>query len=369
MGRQHSLQMASRVMTELTSKASRAGVGSSLRRLSDGGYLRVVKRSTFSTGNVYGKGRILDSSSESGRGIARLAETWFGKEGLCRHLLGLPAFGHGYLSHSGMLLVGVLACAKGPIAASALRRYLAPIMVAQTTDRAINRLFDWGLISDRKQIALVGDWRKRLDRDPDGNLLERAVRTRARHAKERDSFRLSRGFPTAADRAKLLEFPCVVCGLPSKEIDHFPPQVFLRTAGLVGRKSRLRAHFSFLHPICTSCHDEHDAWIAEHADDQLPEVETMPSCWSPDAGLADLKRVLTETLTRRAKVYYRALETDRTDVALRAIAHALVMWRQLIADDSGLAEPSGVVVVEPKRRIRGGAGATARRSRRRARYR
>jgi hypothetical protein len=50
-GRQHSLQMASRSMTELTSKASRAGVSSSFRRLSNDGYLRVVKRSTFSTGN------------------------------------------------------------------------------------------------------------------------------------------------------------------------------------------------------------------------------------------------------------------------------------------------------------------------------
>jgi len=242
-------------------------------------------------------------------------------------------------------------------------------MVARTTDRAITRLFDWGLISDKKEISLVGDWRKRLDRDPDGHLLQRAVRTRARHAKERDSFRLSRGFPTAADRAKLLEFPCEVCGLQSEEIDHFPAQAFLRKAGLVGRKSRMRAHFSFLHPICTTCHDEHDAWISKHADDQLPEVEASPVDWSPDAGLADRKRVLTEILTRRAKIYYRALEADRTDVALRAIAHALDVWRLFIVADTGLAEPTGAVVVEPKRRIRGGVGATAIRSRRRARFR
>jgi len=369
MGRKHSERMSQRLLVELTSKAGRAGVSDSLQRLTQGGYLRVAKRSVFLVGNAYGKGQVLDSSSESGRTIRRLADTLFGKGGLCHDLLGHHAFGHGFLNNSGLIVVGVLAHATGPISRAHLQRYLVPIVPLRTTSRAINRLFQEGVIDDVKQIALVENWRECLDRVGDGRARERAERTKAGHARDRDEFILVSGSPTAEDRRSILMSPCVVCGGPSNEVDHFPPQTFLKTHGLVRRKSRLRAHFSFLHAICTECHDEHDLWITTHAKSHLPAVKASDITWVGEPDTAERKRILTGVLYRWARSYYMALEQGRSDRALLAIAHGLDVWRRCIDGDPELREPKGVVRVPVKRKVSGKSASGSRRLRRRSRLR
>lgn len=369
MGRRHELQMSSRLLTELTHKASRVPLSASLRRLVEGGYLTVVRDSAFLTGRVYGRGRSLRGDSTSGRDIRQLAGTFFGKDGLCQELSGNPVFGHGFLNLSGLPVMGVLTRANGPISSVELRRYLSPVMQPETTARVIKRLYNLGLIDSKKKIALVDNWAERLERVGDGRPAERSTRTKARHGIERDYYRLVVGVPTTADRGELLKFPCVICECPSNEVEHFPPQTFLKAAGLAKRRSTLRAHYSFLHPICTSCHDEHDSWITAHAKSALPVVKPYRITWVGDPDVDERKRVLTDAMTRWAGSYYRALEEDRSDHALLAIAHALECWRGWTADDLSLMEPTGVVLRPPKRMVRGTKGAGSRRLRRRSRLR
>lgn len=369
MGRKHRERVSQRLLVELTSKAGRAGVSDSFQRLTQGGHLRVVKHSVFLVGHVYGKGPLLDSSSESGRTIGRLADMLFGKDGLCRDLLGHHAFGHGFLNNSGLIVVGVLAHTTGPISRADLRRYLAPIVPTRTTARAIDRLFREGVIGDVKQIALAENWLEFLDRVGDGRARERAERTKARHSRERDEFVLVSGSPTAEDRRRILMSPCVVCGGPSNEVDHFPPQTFLKTYGLVKRKSRFRAHFSFLNAICTECHDEHDVWITTHAKSRLPTVKESRITWFGEPDTEERKKALKLVLDRWAKSYYVALTQGRSGQALLAIAHALEVWRRCTGGDPELREPKGVIRVSPKRKVRGKKDVGRRRLRRRGRLR
>jgi hypothetical protein len=369
MGRRRVLQMSSRLVTELTHKADRVPLSASLRRLVEGGYLTVVKESTFLTGRVYGRGRSLRGDSTSGRNIRQLAGTLFGKDGLCQELSGNPVFGHGFLNLSGLPVMGVLTHANGPISRVELRRYLSPVMQPETTARVIKRLYDLGLIDNKKKIVLVDNWAERLEHVGKGRPAERSTRTKALHEIHRNHYRLARGLPTAADRRELLKFPCVICERPAVEIEHFPPQIFLKAAGLAKHRSRLRAHYSFLHPICTSCHDEHDSWITAHAKSALPVVKPSRITWVGDPDVDKRKRVLTDAMTRWAKLYYRALEKDRSDRALLAIAHALACWRGWTAGDHPLLEPTGVVLRPPKRMVRGTKGAGSRRLRRRSRRR
>lgn len=367
MGRRRELQMSSRLLTELTCKAGRTPVSASLRRLVEGGYLRVVKDSTFLTGRVYGRGRLLSGDSTSGRDIRQLAGTLFGKDGLCQELSGDPVFGHGFLNLSGLPVMGVLAHVNGPISRVELRRYLSPVMQPATTARVVKRLCDEGLIDSKKKIVLVDNWAERLKHVFGGRPAERSSRTKALHEVERNYYRLVRGLPTAADRRELLKFGCVICKLPSDEVEHFPPQSFLKAAGLAGRRSSLRAHYSFLHPICTSCHDEHDSWISAHAKSALPVVKSSRITWVGDPDVEKREKVLTVAMTRWAELYYRALEKDQSDRALLAIAYALDCWRQWTHDDVELLDPEGVVLRPSKRMVRGTKGAGSRRSRRRAR--
>jgi hypothetical protein len=265
--------------------------------------------------------------------------------------------------------MGVLTRANGPISRVELRRYLSPVMQPATTARVITRLFDVGLIDSKKKIVLVDDWAERLEQVGSGYPAERSTRTKALHEIHRNHYRLVRGLPTAADRRELLKFPCVICGCPPNEAEHFPPQTFLKAAGLVKHRSRLRAHYSFLHPICTSCHDEHDSWIKAYAKSALPVVKPSRITWVGDPDVDKRKRVLTDAMTRWAEMYYRALEKDRSDRALLAIAHALACWRGWTAGDLPLLVPTGVVLRPPKRMVRGTKGAGSRRLRRRSRLR
>lgn len=375
MGRSHSIEKSGRVLTEELVRSARSRMAKRLRRLVSDGYLTVVVEATDSDGTVYGKGWRLVRRSSFGRDVQVLADQLFGKTGFAQSLIRVPAFGFGFLNLSGLLVVGVLSRCDEPVEVVAVKRYLAGLLTPVSVARAISRLRDEGIVSGGRSVALVGGWREKLEGVGGGLAVVRAHRTMERHQIDRDRHRLGLGRPTRSDEDRLLSFPCVVCGCErdgSFEVEHFPPQVFLkRQLGLSEKKSRLRAHWAFVNPICRICHDKLRR--------VMPRILKLPI---PSARVSDLvlrslsgearQQALKAALLRRAGQYYTAMRNGRFDLAVSAIGQGLVIWSAWLEEDSGLVAVSRVVEKPARRRVRGARVARSthsRRLRRRARLR
>lgn len=375
MGRLHSIEMSGRLLTELSCRSGRSRVAERLRHLVSDGYLTVVGGSTLSAGAVYGKGRRLVRMSSFGRDVQVLADQLFGKAGFARPLIGVPAFGFGFLNLSGLLVVGVLSRCDEPVDVVAVKRYLDGLLTRASVARAISRLRDEGIVSGGRSVALVRDWREKLEGLGSGKAVVRARRTKERHRIERDRHRLGLGRPTKSDEDRLLSFPCVACGCErdgSFQVEHFPPQVFLkRQLGLSGNRSLLRAHWAFVYPICGICHDDLRR--------VMPKILKLPV---PSARVSDLvlrslsgearRQALKAALLRRADQFYTAMRIGRFDLAVLAVGQGCAIWSAWTEEDSGLTVVQGVVEKPAQRVVRGvraARSAPSRRLRRRSRLR
>ena len=375
MGRSHSIQMSGRLLTELSCRSGRRQVAVRLRRLVSDGYLTVVREATFSEGTVYGKGWRLVRRSSFGRDVQVLSDQLFGKTGFARPLVGVSAFGFGFLNLSGLLIVGVLSRCDEAVEVVAVKRYLDGLLTPATVGRSIARLKDHGIVSGDRSVSLVSDWRERLDSIADGRAAARAYRTKERHLLDRELVRLRLGRPSKEDEGRLLSLPCVVCGCErdgSFQVEHWPPQVFLKEElGLSGKHSAMRAHPAFLHPICGVCHDELREVFGVVRKLPVPKFRVSDLVLSSSRGDARL-RALKAALLRRANQYFVAMRRGRFDLAVSAIGQGLVIWSAWLQEDSGLVAVSGVVEKPAQRHVRGARDARSthsRRLRRRARLR
>jgi hypothetical protein len=375
MGRRRSIEMAGRLLTELSCRSGRSRVAERLRRLVSDGYLTVVSASTYSMGVVYGKGWRLIRSSSFGRDVQVLADQLFGKWGFARSLIGVPAFGFGFINLSGLLVVGVLSRCDEPVEVAAVKCYLDGLLTSASVDRAISRLRDEGIVSSGRFVALVGGWRERLEGVASGKAVVRARTTKERHRIERDRHRLGLGRPTKSDEDRLLSFPCVVCGCEHDgtfQIEHFPPQVFLkRELGLSRKRSVMRAHWAFVNPICGICHDEFRRVMPKILELPVPLVRVSDLVLRSLSGEAR-RRALKAALLRRADQYYVAMRNGHFDRAVLWIGQGCAIWSAWTEEDSGLAAVGGVVE-KPARRVIPGVRAAhplpSRRLRRRSRLR
>jgi len=375
MGRRHSIEMSGRTLTEKLVRSARSRMAKRLRRLVSDGYLTVVVESTDSDGRVYGKGWRLVRRSSFGRDVQVLADQLFGKAGFARSLIDVPAFGFGFLNLSGLLVVGVLSCCDELVEVVAVKRYLDGLLTPVSVARAISRLRDEGIVSGGRSVALVGGWREKFEGVGGGLAVVRAHKTKERHRIDRDRHRLGLGRPTKSDEDRLLSFPCVVCGCErdgSFEVEHFPPQVFLkRLLGLSGKRSRLRAHWAFVNPICGICHDELRRVMPRILKLPVPSAHVSGLVLRSLSGEAR-RRALKAALLRRAGQYYTAMRNGRFDLAVLAVGQGCAIWSAWTEDDSGLAAVLGVVEKPAQRRVRGARvvrSTNSRRLRRRGRLR
>jgi len=375
MGQDLAIEMAGRELTETLVRSARSGVAKRLRRLVSDGYLTVVVESTDWDGRVYGKGWRLVRRSSFGRDVQVLADQLFGEAGFARSLIGVPAFGFGFLNLSGLLVVGVLSRCNEPVEVVAVKRYLDGLLTPVSVARAISRLRDEGIVSGERSVKLVDDYREKFPGVGEGLAVVRAHNTKERHQIERDHHRLGRGRPTKSDEDRLLSFPCVVCGCEhdgSFEVEHFPPQVFLkRLLGLSEKRSRLRAHWAFVNPICGICHDELRRVMPKILKLPVPPARVSGLVLRSLSGEAR-RRALKAALLKRADQYYEAMRNGRFDLAVLAVGQGCAIWSAWTEEDSGLAAVLGVVEKPAQRRVRGARvvrSTQSRRSLRRARLR
>ena len=343
--------VSQRFLTTILSRSGNEAVGRRLNGLVSAGFLTVVRRSSEGTvsrssgGNVYGKGKLLASRTRLGDETARLAKFLFGEGGLCSGLLEHSAFCHGFLNHSGLIVVGVLRRCPSVVSVPELKRYLKPLLSSTTINSAIKKLESCGVIAVSSEgVCLASDWELLLHRyEVESGANDRVDARDAKFETQRDKFSAHLGRLKSVDYKYLISAPCVACCRPTgkgQQKEHFPPKAYLRRD--LGFLESAIDHWSVVSSICKTCNGFYGAWVTKNC--SLP----LPSFLDPDVflrgeSLDQDKRVLKLVLERQQQRFYRAVRLGDDSAALFAVAVAVDAWRTFVAKYPQLAPVAGLV--------------------------
>ena len=347
LGSGREVRLSQRLLTTILSRSGREAVGRRLNGLVSAGFLVKVRRS--SGGTVYGKGKLLASRTRLGDETARLAKFLFGEGGLCSGLLKHSAFGHGFLNHSGLIVVGVLRRCPSAVSVRELKRYLKPLLSSTTINSAINKLKSCGFIAVTCEgVCLVSDWELLLHKyELESGANDRVSARDAKFETQRDKFSAHLGRLNKDDYKYLISAPCVACGRPTgkgQQKEHFPPKVYLQRD--LGFSKYDLDHWSVVSSICKTCNGFYGAWVTKNR--SLP----LPSFLDPDVflrgeSLDQDKRVLKLVLERQQQRFYRAVRLGDDSAALLAVAVAVDAWRSFVDEYPQLAPVAGLVKTLP----------------------
>ena len=228
------LALARRDVARAFNRSGDSRVSTHLHGLVRSGWLRVARRSTGNYAHTYTRGpRLIDD--------AALRVTWdelsqalFGPGGLLTRFRGSPAFAHGLLLESGLLCFGALVQATGPASKAHLVRYLGSLVSRSTVAGAVDRLVRFELVeSTEAGFVVASGWESTLEALIKAEAAGAARRRRndARWTRERGYFsdRVARGAITDLELIALRKLPCVRCGGPAGQLEHFPPRRFLNS--------------------------------------------------------------------------------------------------------------------------------------------
>ena len=343
LGSGREVRLSQRLLTTILSRSGNETVGRRLNGLVSAGFLVKVRRS--SGGTVYGKGRLLASRTRLGDETARLAKFLFGESGLCSGLLERSVFGHGFLNHSGLIVVGVLRRCPSGVSVPELKRYLKPLLSSTTINTAINKLESCGVIAVSSEgISLASDWELLLHKyEVESGANDRVSARDAKWEIQRDRYSAHLGRLKSADYKYLMSEPCVACGRPAgkgQQKEHFPPKFYLRR-DLWFTKSDFD-HWSVVSSICKTCNSFYGEWVMKNCSLPLPafsDPEVFLLCKSLDQD----KRVLKLVLERQQQRFYRAVRLGDDSAALFAVAVAVAAWRTFVSNYPQLAPVAGLV--------------------------
>ena len=289
--------LARRDVARAFNRSGDSRVSTHLHHLVQGGWLRVVQRSTGNYAHTYTRGPRLVGDAALREMWDDLSQALFGPGGLLARFRGSPAFGHGLLLESGLVCLGAIVHASGPVSKPQLSRYLSALISTSAVTSAVDRLVRFDLVeSTDAGFVVVSGWESTLEA-----LIEagdagaaRERRNVDRWIRERDSFnkRLDRGDITDEDRVALRKLPCVRCGGAGGQLEHFPPKRFLNS---------YNPHL--LWSICADCNNSMNGFIRSLHD---LEPSVVDGFWcAPGVDPGDLLQASTEFGLRR---FYRAFD-------------------------------------------------------------
>ena len=289
--------LARRDVARAFNRSGDSRVSTHLHHLVRGGWLRVAKRSTGNYAHTYTRGPRLVADKNLRRTWDELSQALYGPGGLLTRFRGSPAFAHGLLLESGLLCLGALVQATGPVSKPQLARYLSALVSRSTVTDAVDRLVRFALVeSTDAGFVVVPDWESTLETliEAENAGAARVRRNVDRWTRERDSFdeRLDRGDITDQGRVALRKLPCVRCGGSGGQLEHFPPKRFLNS---------YNPHL--LWSICGDCNNSMNGFIRSLDDVEPPVVDGF---WcTPGVDPGDLLQASTEFGIRR---FYRAFD-------------------------------------------------------------
>jgi hypothetical protein len=349
---------------ELQTRLNRSGrdsIQEHLLALREGKYLtRRIQRRSMSDADEYRPGTRLDGPYSDQWTV--LSRRLFGKRGVCRGLLGRPAFGPRFLGHTGMLVLGTLQRSRRGLTVRELHGYLGFLIGSETTVRnRLNVAAGAGLVvKSGANWSLSPDFKTLLDNyEETSGALRRKERVRYQHGRERDAYAITlrSGRLSIHDEHKIRESGCIRCGCSNEDcvkregarltIEHFPPQHWLKVWGLDD-------HPDFNWAICPSENSRYGGYITGSVPPALDKFNQVILRSSEHS-----RRVATAALQVRLLDFYRSLDIGDKSSAMRSASRAASLWAVLVLN-SGWRVSS-----EPGNDINADTSGTSRRLQRR----
>jgi hypothetical protein len=326
-----------REQQQLLGRASRSGIDDAIRKLEQQRFLESPirngqRRRPPQAALSYVPGRKL--RGKTGDDWQTLALTLYGKNGICKGLLGRWAFGPRFLGLNGMLVLGALRASQRGLKVSELHSYLGSFISHEQTVR--NRLklaLEHGLVvKDGPVWSTSSDFKARLKayEDTKGPTLSRH-RVRTQHAIERQAFgiTLRGGSIRPRDEVLLRRKGCIRCGKTNHqhrkendgaelEMEHFPPRAWLKQWGI-------NDHLDLNWAICAAENNHYGKFVKRV---KIPALDKF-------IGIAlrqteDSDRIVIAKLETSIHQFYKAIDDGNDEKAAQIAARAFVLWHGLV---------------------------------------
>jgi len=327
--------ISQREIQEMLNRAGRSPVQEHLYALRTSQFLsRTITRKSLTEADEYRPGRVLQH--EHLAEWKELTRKLFGRAGICKGLLGLPAFGTGFLGPTGMLVIGTLCHSKRPLKVSEIHRYLKFFISDEGTVRSrLKKSLEHGLVEkDGSYWSLAQKFENRLTRyEKDFGAASRKERVEAQHKGERqtNNRRLLGCTITTSQENKLREDgKCIRCGKTNAEcqtdekadltLEHFPPRAWQKHWEIPDH-----LHFHFL--ICPSGNSKYGGYITGLKAKELDKFIRVSV-----RSKSDIENIVQATIAVEIRKFYRHLGEGNRNEAKKAAAKAASLWRGLIHD-------------------------------------
>jgi hypothetical protein len=327
--------ISQREIQEMLNRAGRSPVQNHLHTLRLNQFLsRKIGRKSLTQADEYRPGEVLQH--EHLAEWQELTKKLFGEAGICKELLGLPAFGTGFLGTTGMLVIGTLRNSKRPLTVAEFHRYLRFFISDEGTVRSrLKKSLEHGLVEkDGPHWSLAPKFDNRLKRyEKDFGAASRKERVKAQHEGERQTNNrrlLGCAITTSQENKMRANGKCIACGNTNAEcqteenadltLEHFPPRAWQEYWGIPDHH-----HFHFL--ICPSENSKYGGFITGLEPKELDKFIRVSV-----RSKSDIENIVQATITVEIRKFYRHLESGNRNEAKKAAGKAASLWRGLIHD-------------------------------------
>jgi len=156
--------LARRDVARAFNRSGDSRVSTHLHHLVQDGWLQVAERSTGNYAHTYTRGPRLVGDAALREKWDEFSQALFGPGGLLARFRGSPAFGHGLLMESGLVCLGAMIHASGPVSKSQLSRHLNALISRSAVTSAVDRLVRFDLVeSTDAGFIVVSGWETTLE--------------------------------------------------------------------------------------------------------------------------------------------------------------------------------------------------------------
>lgn len=327
--------VSQRELVLFLNRSSRTPIGKHLHELRLDGFLRRdghTKKRKLTDADTYFPGRGLSQDDVSA--WYGLTNQLFGRNGLCKGLVGRPAFGTRLLGTNGLLVISTLRKSKIMLTVREIQTFLKFFISSETTIRSVlAKAKSAGLVEQigtKWQVA--SDFEVVLARyELDSMARQRRERICYQYDQERQRFAMALyGHVLTPTQARVLRANgCIRCGksngackkIHGKQlsIEHFPPKKWLKAWNTPD-------HIDFAWAICPPANSRYGFHIRKMPTPKLPTSVRL-NLAKPE----DFERVVLAKLQVSVRGFYRALDRrDRTRAAHFATS-ASSLWLAVVA--------------------------------------
>ncbi|MGE0137507.1 MAG: hypothetical protein AB7L17_10695 [Ilumatobacteraceae bacterium] len=310
-------------------RVSGSGVSRSIARLVGDKWLEIAKHAGAESAHEYVLGERFRRDGALTAAWTELSRRIHGKRGLMESLGDVPLVAHkkpnqlAAIGESRALVLAALVTARNIPTASELINFLSPLMSESTVQNSVRSLTALQLV-EVGTLQPANDWREVLQTHlSTSGAIEQRDRVVRQVAVEQAEWcrTLSRREQFAEIVARRGSARCVFCGRQASEVEHYPPQSWMKF------RPEVSDHPEFTWVACTRCNRLWGAWVRDIAP---PSAQDRRLWLTTDARMRE--RIAEVRLSFSHRKYLNARSKKDMESVVGYTLLAFATWLAVIED-------------------------------------